>query len=450
MRGPRGNWVLTVAALALVAGVSAACSSPSSSSSTTTTTTSATTATTSGGSSSSSAPGVSKTQIDVATISSKTGPLAGYFDGISPGMNAYFQMINAKGGINGRKIVITADLDDGGSPTQFTQQVHTAIDQDHVFAVGVASAWFTPNYFVATNTPTYGYNVSSNWETAPNLFAAGGSTQFYSPGVPSLAHVIKATGSKSVAVISYGQSIAASYDACNAFATQLKAAGYNISFVDVSAQLSGAYASDVQRMQQAGSDMLVSCMEGSDDITLARDIQQYGLKIKQVWFNGYDQTLLNQYSSVMQGVYINLNGNVPFEAGTAPKYGNTYPGMKQYLAAMKKYEPAFIYNGVAFQGWQSAALLAQGIQAAGANLTQAAVVNATNKITDFSGGGVSTPVNWTVSHTSFTEPNCTANVQVQGTTFVPVLATGKQVFVCVGPNARNPVPVTPPVGTPGA
>ena len=86
-------------------------------------------------------------------------------------------MTNAQGGINGRKVVLTADLDDGGSPTQFTQQVHTAIDQDHVFAVGVASAWFTPNYFVATKTPTYGYNVSANWDTAPNLFAAGGSTQ---------------------------------------------------------------------------------------------------------------------------------------------------------------------------------------------------------------------------------------------------------------------------------
>ena len=448
MRGTRGSWVLATASLAVVAGVATGCSS---SSGTATTTTTAATSTTTGGSTSSSAPGVTATQIAVASISSKTGPLAGFFGGLAPGMNAYFRMINAQGGINGRKIVITADLDDGGSPTQFTQQVHTAIDQDHVFAVGVASAWFTPNYFVATKTPTYGYNVSSNWDTAPNLFAAGGSTQFYSPGVPSLGYVIKQTKSKSIAFISYGQAIASSYDACNAFATQLKSAGYNVSFVDVSAQLSGSFTSDVQRMQQAGSDMVVSCMQGSDNVTLARDIQQYGLKVKQVWFNGYDQNLLNQYSSVMQGVYINLNGNVPFEAGTAPKYGNTYPGMQQYLAAMKKYEPTYIENSVAFQGWQSAALLVQGIRAAGNNFTQASVVNATNQITDFSGGGVSTPVNWKVSHTSFTEPNCTANVQVQGKVFVPVLAPGsKQVFVCIGPNAKNPVPVPLPVGTPGA
>ena len=59
-------------------------------------------------------------------------------------MIAYFKTINAAGGVNGHKIVLTYNLDDGGSPSQFTQLTHTLIDQDHVFAVGVASAWFTP------------------------------------------------------------------------------------------------------------------------------------------------------------------------------------------------------------------------------------------------------------------------------------------------------------------
>ncbi len=64
--------------------------------------------------------------------------------------------------------------------------------------------------------------------------------------------------------------------------------------------------------------------------------------------------------------------------------------MQQYLAAMNKYEPAFTYNGVAIQGWQSAALLVQGIRAAGSNLTQANVVAQTNKITDFTAAGITT------------------------------------------------------------
>ena len=78
----------------------------------------------------------------------------------------------------------------------------------------------------------------------------------------------------------------------------------------------------------------------SDNITLARAIQQYGVKIKQLWLNGYDQTLLNKNSSLMQGVYINNTGTLPFEAANTAKYGNTYSGMQAYIAAMKKYEPS--------------------------------------------------------------------------------------------------------------
>lgn len=447
-----GNRLIGAAVVLGVVVIAAGCSNASSTGTTTTTgsSTGATTGTTSPPAAGTGISLPAGAPVDVAVIETKTGSLAGYFNGLGPGMQAYFNMINAQGGINGHKFVLTADLDDGGSPSQFTQQVHTAIDQDHVFAVGVASAWFTPGYFVSTGTPTYGYNVSSNWATAPNLFAAGGSTQFYAPGVPSLGYVIKKTHSNSVAVISYGQSIASSYDACNAFASDLKAAGYNISFLDVSAQLSGSYASDVQRMQQAGSDFLVSCMQASDDITLSRDIQQYGLKVKQYWLNGYTQTLLSQYSSLMQGVYLNINGNVPFDAGTNPAFGNTYPGMKAYLTEMNKYEPTFTYNGVATQGWQSAALLVAGVKAAGSDLTQANVVAQTNKITDFTGGGITTVTNWKIVHTGFTEPNCTATVQVKGNAFVTVFAPKPQVFTCVGPNAKNPVPVAPPTGTPGA
>ena len=37
---------------------------------------------------------------------------------------------------------------------------------------------------------------------------------------------------------------------------------------------------------------------------------------------------------------------------------------------------------------------------------------------------------------------------MQGSQFVPVFGAGKQVFVCVGDNAKKPVPVAPPAGHP--
>ena len=446
MGGHRGRWVVPGALTLVTALVVAGCSSTPSTSTTTSSTRASTTSSTSG-TAAGTTPGVTATAINVGAISTLTGSIASDFDGLAPGVKAYFDMVDAQGGINGRKLYLAYNLDDGGQPSQFTQLTHTVIDQDHAFAVMVASYWFTPNYFVETDTPTYGYNVSGNWASAPNLFGAGGnSVQDYAAGVGGDAYFVKRTNSKSVAVISYGPSITSSYNACSTAANVLRQNGYDVSYEDLGAQLGGNYSSAVQRMQQVGSEMVMSCMQESDNITMARAIQQYGLKITQLWFNGYDRSLLAQYSGLMKGVYLGLSGTVPYEAA---QIDNAYPGMKTYIQEMEKYEPAFTYNGTALQGWQSAALLADAIKQAGRDLTQAKVISITNHFTANNSGGLSTVTNWETAHTKTVYPLCDATVQVQGKKYVPVFGKGNQVFVCLGKSVKDPVPVAPPAGTPG-
>ena len=90
------------------------------------------------------------------------------FSSLIYGEKAYYQYINAQGGVNGRKIDYKYALDDGGNPTTFNQLANTLINQDHVFAVtGVATAFFSPNLFVESGIPTYGYNVTGNWAGPP-------------------------------------------------------------------------------------------------------------------------------------------------------------------------------------------------------------------------------------------------------------------------------------------
>ena len=204
-------------------------------------------------------------------------------------------------------------------------------------------------------------------------------------------------------------------------------------------------------MQQAGSQLVVTCMEDTDNITLARAIQQYGLKIKQLWLNGYDQTLLNKYSSLMQGVYLNNTGTLPFESANTSRYGNTYSGMQAYIAAMKKYEPAYTYNGVALQGWQSAALMVAGIKAAGQQRhpgqrdQRHQQDHRLHRCRHLRPGGLDRP-----PHRSHLAELQRLHPGVADQKFVPVFGKGKQVFVCVGKSVSKPVPVTPPPGTPGA
>ena len=394
------------------------------------------------------APGVTATQVDVGAIATRTGPGAGDFSAFIPGAQAYFDMVDAHGGIDGRKLELTANLDDGGSPSQFTQEAHTILQQDHVFAAFISTYWFTPGLFDETNTPTYGYNVSNNWAGPANFFAAGGSTQDYHALDAPVAYLVRKTHAHSLALVSYGPGIPGSYPACHTVAQDLSRAGFSVSYTGLDATLGGDYTAEVQQIAQRHSDFVLTCMQDSDDVTLARALQQYGLKVHQLWLNGYNQDLLNAFPSLMQGVYVDANGFVPFSAPTA--FPGTYPGMRTYLATMEKYEPRYVTNQLAMQGWQSAALLAAGVRAAGKDLTQQNLIAQTNRLTAFTADGTTAVVNWTKAHTTQTFPICPSFVQVQGRRFVPVVAHASAVFICFdqSPNLRDPTPVSLPSGTP--
>jgi branched-chain amino acid transport system substrate-binding protein len=392
----------------------------------------------------STAPGVTSNSITVGTISTQTGTLASNFASLIYGERAYYDYINAQGGVNGRKIDYKYALDDGGNPTTFNQLANTLINQDHVFAVtGVATAFFSPSLFVESGIPTYGYNVTNNWVPQPNLFAAGGSVQYYPAEGPIVGYVAKATKSTKIAFVAYG--IAASSAACQAGAYSLTGAGFDVVYTDFKINYPGTtVATDVQRMKQAGANMVVSCMDVQGNITMARAIQQYGLHMTQLWFSGNDKSTLQQNQSLMQGVYFSI-AHVPFTAPTS-----VYPGLSLYLKEMTKYEPKYVDDEVAIQGWESAALFVQGVKMAGNNLTQANVIKEDNSLTAFTAGGLTTPTNWKdAGHTGHAPPYCSAYIKASGTNYVPALNKGQNVFVCFNSIDPKKAPVYPlPTGTP--
>ena len=393
----------------------------------------------------SSAPGVTSNSITVGTISTQTGTLASNFSSLIYGERAYFNYINAQGGVNGRKIDYKYALDDAGNPTTFNQLANTLINQDHVFAVtGVGTAFFSPNLFVEAKIPTYGYNVTGNWAGPPNLFAAGGSVQYYPAAGPQVAYVARKTQKKpSLAFIAYN--VAASAASCQSEQNSLKAAGYTVSYSDLKVSYPGStVATDVQRMKQAGSNMVVSCMDVQGNVTMARAIKQYGLNMTQLWFNGNDTSTLQQNQSLMQGIYFDIS-HVPFSAPT-----KLYPGLKLYLAQMKKYEPKYAQDEVALQGWESADLFVQGVKLAGKNLTQASVIAADNSLTSYTSGGLAAPINWkSAGHSGNAPPYCLAYIKVSGKQYLPTLNKGKNVFNCFQSINPKKNPVFPlPAGTP--
>ena len=264
-------------------------------------------------------PGVTAKQVNVAAISSLTGPISAGFSAVVPGVQAYFDTVNAHGGVNGRKMNLAYNLNDEGTGSRFETETHTAIDQDHAFAVIASSYWFTPTYFASTCTPTYGFNVTGDWTGPPNLFAAGGSVQTYSAGAAQAErYLVKQVHAKSVGVLAYG--VSSSANACQADVNGLEKAGIPVSYSDLKVTpLNPNVTPDVQRMASAGTGLIVSCMTVNGNIEVARAAKQYGLKAKLLFFTIINQSVLNKESNLLQGAYFTVE-SVP------PLANQKYPG----------------------------------------------------------------------------------------------------------------------------
>jgi branched-chain amino acid transport system substrate-binding protein len=394
------------------------------------------------------APGVTKTSITVGAIANLTGPLNSDFEPVTAGVKAYFSFINAQGGVDGRKLILpTGNIkDDQGSQTIDVTDAQELVQQDHVFAVvGVGTPFFAgARYLASTGTPTFGYQVSTDWEDGPSIFGAYGSDLDYATAEPGDAWIANQLGATSVGILAYG--VAQSSAACQAAQNGFQKYGIHVGFSDLAFPYGGDPDTDVLHMKAAGVNLMFSCMDASGNIAFARAIQQNNLSMKEVWLNGYDRPTLQQYSSLMQGVYVSLQ-HVPFEAATA--FPGQYTAISLYIDAMNHYDPADTYDEVALDGWVAAIQFVEGLQQVGkGKLTQKTLVAAINSETAFTGNGLTTPVNWSTAHTMSPPPWCSANVMVQGSTFVPALVQpGNEVFVCF--NGSSDTPIAPPAGTPG-
>jgi ABC-type branched-subunit amino acid transport system substrate-binding protein len=113
--------------------------------------------------SSSSEPGVSATSVTFGSHQPLTGPAAPGYSEIAPASQAFFNYLNAQGGIQGRKIHLIYK-DDEYNPAKTVNVVHQLVLQEKVF--GIFEGLGTP-----THTKVVGFLNSSK---VPDMFVASG------------------------------------------------------------------------------------------------------------------------------------------------------------------------------------------------------------------------------------------------------------------------------------
>jgi len=118
------------------------------------------------GASGAGSPGVTANEVLIGATTPLSGPASAY-QSVARGANAYFKYVNAKGGVNKRKIKYV-NRDDAYDPSKTVDQTRELVQQDKVFAIfnslGTEHNLATRSYLNAVKVP--------------QLFVASGATTF--------------------------------------------------------------------------------------------------------------------------------------------------------------------------------------------------------------------------------------------------------------------------------
>ena len=369
-------------------------------------------------------PGVTDDEIQFAVIGTGPSNPAGYclLECYLGGVQAYFDYRNSLGGVHGRQLTLTHEVDDELANTQV--RMLELLQADDLFGIFFAS--LIPSGFTeadAADVPVYGL-VQAGPEAAghdnvflPGLFCADCTRQ-------SVVHQAQLVGATKVAALGLGVS-QASVDCVNFTEQAVDTWGpeRGIEFVYANATLPfgmpNGVAPEVTAMKDLGVDFISLCIDQAGALTIEQEMARQGMiDVPVLLPQGYpDLEFIEANADLLEGDVLSLFVR-PFEADQS---GTLIPEMIEWITA-----GGHTFNDQTIQGWVNADMAVTGLLAAGPQFDRAGVIAATNAITAYDAGGVLSRIDWTKSHTAYTgesivsdgpETYCSALVRVEDGAF---------------------------------
>lgn len=373
-------------------------------------------------------PGVTAKEIAIGGLIAKTNPTGIDYMQVIDGAKAYFDKVNKAGGVHGRKLTIKKVIDDQSRSSKNILGARSLVEESKVFAALVATQVFSgANVFVDAGTPTFGYNIQTEWSKGPNLFGTYGSYLCLDTCAQiSPAFVAQQLGREHAAIFAYGSSpqsancAKVTRDGFDKYGPKVEVFDTSLSFGFSANDVAGA----VQAMRDNDVDFVTTCMDLNGMLGLKKALAAAGVNDVSFYApQGYDADTLAELGDDLDG-FTFLAQFVPFEAAK----GN--PGMTEFLKAMKAkgYTPAENY----LVGWIGARLLVEGIEASGRDFTQESVVESIGAMTEWTADGMMPPVDWTTAHgpAPAGSVDCNSFIAVQDGKFVPKYGQPGKPMVC--------------------
>jgi len=353
-------------------------------------------------------PGVTSTEIKLGLSSPQTGTVALSYGKLPKAMKAYFDYINANGGVYGRKIKLIA-RDDKYLPTQAATQTTNLVLNDKVFALvgALGTATHTKAYTAAqlaknnvpdlfVNTGFSGFDNKTKYPTAFLILPS------YAMEAKIIAKFIADTPTlKPQASFLIAQDDEFGIDGVNGF----KLGGHTFAAAPTlypQGSLTSALAEGALTKLSAAPGKPVIVLMGTTDTTatILKAAEKLSLTTKFNWIagsvGGDANTLLalGVKSTTIDGVM--AASFFPDAKDTTDEY------VSQFMKINTKYNPGVTFDNVVLQAMNTAMLTVQALRAAGKNLTRAGVISAMEtKGSTFASAGL-VPLNYSkTSHVGY-------------------------------------------------
>lgn len=317
-------------------------------------------------------PGVSDTEIKIGQTMPYSGALSAYGQ-IGRAQAAYFEMLNAKGGINGRKIKLIS-LDDGYTPPKTVEQVRKLVEEEHVLlifnSVGTATNVAVRKYLNTRKVPQLfvagGDAVWGDYQNYPWTMGWGGSYRM--EGRLYAQHILANRPEAKIAILSINDDFGRDYvkafkDALGARASSMIVAEQTYEYSDPTVD------SQIVTLQASGADTFFGALLGKHASQSYR--KMYDIR----W---HPQVYIAVAGASPHGILRSAGlqtavGFITAYYGKSPEIPSTRnsPAMKAYFAWAKRWFPdGDAEDGIVTYGYQVAQALHYVLRACGDDLTR--------------------------------------------------------------------------------
>ncbi|MFC8365999.1 ABC transporter substrate-binding protein [Streptomyces griseorubiginosus] len=227
--------------------------------------------------------------IRVGIVTSATSPVGGdAFTGPRDGAKAYFERLNARGGVEGRRVEVR-ECDDGGSGVGNNTCVHRLLDEDKVVALVATTAldYAGASRVSHARVPDIGGQpIGAAYDTWPHLYGIYGSLaprdgttgwggKQYG-GTEVYRYFKREHGARTAAVVSYNQAASAAY--ARLVERGLRAEGYKVVTEQVDFALPNfrAVAAD---LKEQGVDLVFDAVDSHGNAQLCEAMDRAGVEV---------------------------------------------------------------------------------------------------------------------------------------------------------------------------